>query len=272
MKTHREYVDSVGEHMRLLNNAKWAVFTEQFLGPRWSATTTEGRIPDVLAVRKSYTDPCVRIIEVKVSTTDFRRSLQEGTWTRYMQFCNQFYYATPSGLINKNDLPDSVGWMVHTEKGWNTIRGATYNPDGRLSEEQLMSLIFAEQEYKQYVRDLEDRIRCAKNHHYGSAAIKFSKEIRQMLQRCEEATTMHQRARSYYTNLTEDIIDALGLPENTPHYEVDRAIRAAGNGMQGSTANLLLHIGNWIRDVGAGNPTRTSLRLLKEAIGEIKNE
>lgn len=106
MDNHREHVESLADHMRQLNNDKWGVFTEKFLGPRWQTSAGEGLIPDVLAIRKSYTKPCVRILEVKVTESDFQRSLKEGKWSRYLPFCNQFYFAAPSGVIAKSDLPE----------------------------------------------------------------------------------------------------------------------------------------------------------------------
>lgn len=49
-KSHRWYVDSLADHMRVINNRVWAVFSENFLGPRYSVSAGDGVIPDVLAI------------------------------------------------------------------------------------------------------------------------------------------------------------------------------------------------------------------------------
>ena len=65
---------------------------------------------DGLAVRKSYTGPCITGYEIKVSRGDF---LQDAKWHLYLQYCNEFYFVVPNGLIKKEELPDNVGLIYY---------------------------------------------------------------------------------------------------------------------------------------------------------------
>lgn len=61
---------------------------------------------DGLGIRRSYTRPCITGYEIKVSRSDFR---QDAKWHLYLQYCNEFYFVCPAGLIKKDELPDNVG-------------------------------------------------------------------------------------------------------------------------------------------------------------------
>lgn len=79
-------------------------------GPTW--TSSHLRM-DAWAVRKSWTDPCVWGYEIKVNRSDF---LRDEKWGRALTYCNQFYFACPSGLIHPEELPAEVGllWAAKT--------------------------------------------------------------------------------------------------------------------------------------------------------------
>jgi hypothetical protein len=65
---------------------------------------------DGLAITKSYASPRITGYEIKVSRSDF---LQDSKWHLYLQYCNEFYFVVPYGLINKNELPENVGLMYY---------------------------------------------------------------------------------------------------------------------------------------------------------------
>ena len=65
---------------------------------------------DGLAITKSYTKPCIIGYEIKVSRGDF---LQDGKWHLYLQYCNEFYFVVPHGLVKKDELPDNVGLIYY---------------------------------------------------------------------------------------------------------------------------------------------------------------
>lgn len=65
---------------------------------------------DGLAVRRSYTKPCITGYEIKVSRGDF---LQDNKWHLYLQYCNEFYFVVPAGLISKEEIPENVGLIYY---------------------------------------------------------------------------------------------------------------------------------------------------------------
>ncbi|MCR5791376.1 MAG: MmcB family DNA repair protein [Lachnospiraceae bacterium] len=69
---------------------------------------------DGFAMTRSYTKPCIKIYEVKVSRSDF---LRDNKWNLYKQYCNELYFVVPKGLIEKTELPDDVGLIYYNREG-----------------------------------------------------------------------------------------------------------------------------------------------------------
>lgn len=69
---------------------------------------------DGFAMTRSYTKPCIKIYEIKVSRSDF---LRDNKWELYKQYCNELYFAVPKGLIDKTELPDDVGLIYYNRDG-----------------------------------------------------------------------------------------------------------------------------------------------------------
>ena len=82
--------------------------TEVKSGSTWFSK--ELAILDALAIKKSWTKPCITGYEVKVSRQDF---LNDSKWPVYKNYCHRFYFACPKGLIQPDELPDDVGliWL-----------------------------------------------------------------------------------------------------------------------------------------------------------------
>lgn len=80
---------------------------------------------DAVGITKSYTKPCIKIYEVKVERSDFVR---DNKWNCYLQYCNEFYFICPAGLIKKEELPMEVGliWYNPETKALTTKRKAVY--------------------------------------------------------------------------------------------------------------------------------------------------
>lgn len=68
---------------------------------------------DAWAMAKSWAHPRTWAYEVKVSRSDFQR---DNKWQGYLQYCNEFYFACPSGLIKPEEVPDGCGllWVAST--------------------------------------------------------------------------------------------------------------------------------------------------------------
>lgn len=80
---------------------------------------------DGLAITKSYTKPNIVGYEIKVSRNDF---LQDNKWHLYLQYCNEFFFVVPKGLIKKDELPENVGLIYYDPdtQALRTVKKALY--------------------------------------------------------------------------------------------------------------------------------------------------
>ena len=60
-----------------------------------------------------------------MSRNDF---LQDNKWHLYLQYCNEFYFVVPKGLVKKEELPDHVGLIYFNPdtKALRTVKKALY--------------------------------------------------------------------------------------------------------------------------------------------------
>lgn len=65
---------------------------------------------DGIGITKSYTAPCVTGYEIKVSRSDFQR---DNKYHLYLQYCNEFYFVVPAGLLKKEEIPDNMGLIYY---------------------------------------------------------------------------------------------------------------------------------------------------------------
>lgn len=104
---------------QFLQDAQWMVWTQLPLGP----IGTTG-IADVVAVAKSFSNVRINIYEVKVSRSDYTGDMNRGKFLSYFQHCTQFYFACPSGLFEKSELPEGCGLITLGDKGWHVVKAA----------------------------------------------------------------------------------------------------------------------------------------------------
>jgi hypothetical protein len=80
---------------------------------------------DAVAIYKSWTRPCIRIYEIKVSRSDFLADIKFRT---YLPYCHEMYFAVPVGLIDRNELPADIGLVYYNpeKKSLSTKLKATY--------------------------------------------------------------------------------------------------------------------------------------------------
>lgn len=69
---------------------------------------------DMIAFRRSWVHQNVYGYEVKVNRGDF---IQDNKWRVYLDYCTDFYFVTPQGIIDKNELPPDVGLIVTSKNG-----------------------------------------------------------------------------------------------------------------------------------------------------------
>ena len=95
---------------------------------------------DAVAIARSYTKPRIRIFEVKISRSDF---LRDNKWNLYLQYCHEFYFACPAGMIRPDELPLEVGlmWYDPDKKTVRTKRKAAYRPEPGADMEDMYKYI-----------------------------------------------------------------------------------------------------------------------------------
>ncbi len=177
--THAELVADLQRHLAEAGHvaARPIIVSERPLGSVW----LQGGyvpVPDVVAIKCSYTKPSVTIYEVKADKGDYAADVREDKWRRYWEHCNRFLFAVPAGLIGKDELPDGAGLITLSRKGnWSVVK-APRPHDGGLGEMELLSFLFAKHEEARLVRDLRDKIANQDNWHAKAYAIQMGEQIR----------------------------------------------------------------------------------------------
>lgn len=107
--------------------------TEVKSGSTWFTSVGDMKILDGLAIRKSWSSPCFTGYEIKVSRSDF---LRDAKFYTYEELCNCLYVVCPKGMIDRTELPESVGLMYYdrekktiTTKKKAIYRKIEYTPD-----------------------------------------------------------------------------------------------------------------------------------------------
>lgn len=115
--------------------------TEVKSGPTQLAMPGGLKILDGLAIRKSWTNPCFTGYEVKISRSDF---LRDAKFYTYEELCNCLYIVCPKGMIERTELPESVGLMYYDpEKKTLTTRKKAIFRKIEYSPEMLLYIIFS---------------------------------------------------------------------------------------------------------------------------------
>ena len=71
-------------------------------------------ILDAWVMKKSWSHPSYIGYEIKVSKQDFRNDCK---WVNYLPYCNQLYFITPQGLIDKTEVPEVCGLIYVSKNG-----------------------------------------------------------------------------------------------------------------------------------------------------------
>ncbi len=87
--THAELVKSLAE--TYFDLGRWLVYTESRLGSHYMQQDLP--IPDVFAIKKSYTQMEMRTYEVKASNSDFQSDVRTLKFEKYMQHSDRVFFA-----------------------------------------------------------------------------------------------------------------------------------------------------------------------------------
>jgi len=72
---------------------------------------------DLFTIKASW-KPMPTIYEIKTSRADFFR---DAKWTHYLPYCQRFYFATPPGLVRKEEVPDPRAGLVEVDANGQVI-------------------------------------------------------------------------------------------------------------------------------------------------------
>lgn len=122
--------------------------TEVKSGPTQIVPAGSLKILDGLAIRKSWTNLCFTGYEVKVSRGDF---LRDAKFYTYEELCNCLYIVCPKGMIDRTEVPESVGLMYYDpEKKTITTRKKAIFRKIEYSPEMLLYIIFSRLDSDRY--------------------------------------------------------------------------------------------------------------------------
>ena len=133
-----------------LGEKHWKDFflTEVKSGSSWMTARGDMKILDALAIRKSWTSPCFTGYEIKISRSDF---LRDAKFYTYEELCNCLYIVCPKGMIDRTELPESVGLMYYDpdKKTIITKKKAIYRKI-EYSPEMLLYIIYSRLDSDRY--------------------------------------------------------------------------------------------------------------------------
>ncbi|MDD3881912.1 MAG: hypothetical protein PHI27_06635 [Eubacteriales bacterium] len=142
--------------------------TECKSGSTWLTAKGDMKILDALAIRKSWTNTCFTGYEIKVSRGDF---LRDAKFYTYEELCNCLYVVCPKGMIERTELPESVGLIYYNPETKNLVtkkkaiyRDITYSPDlllyiifSRLDSDRIPFYSDKKAYFEDYVAEKEHR-------------------------------------------------------------------------------------------------------------------
>lgn len=144
MSKKREVVAQEWKHNQLAEDLGISKGTNFFDVPLGSVVLESPQRADVIEVKPSYTRFCVSIYEIKVSRADFQSDIRTGKYKGYLDHCHRFYFACPSGMVDKSEIPEGCGLIVRGDKGWSSVKAAKAR-DVDIPPTTLLSLIFSRQ-------------------------------------------------------------------------------------------------------------------------------
>ena len=229
---------------------------------------THGQM-DVLVMEPSWTKTAFDCYEVKVSRSDFLGDIGSGKYLRYRPFCNRLVFATPKGMVSKDELPNGCGLVVRNEKSWRTVRRGTVEnmkPEDRATA--LQSIVFRAadapwrksgdvprpERIRRLLGVLDEREWLALR--YESQAL--GKRVAGIIHQAEEAIHNHDRARlllAQEVGLTEEEVDGHSVAEIARRVLQERPERKAPTGLIVNDINrALLYLENAKQLAGGVTP------------------
>lgn len=197
---------------------------------------------DGLAITKSYTKPNIIGYEIKVSRGDF---LQDNKWHLYLQYCNEFFFVVPKGLISKEELPENVGLIYYNpDTRLHTVKKALYRqieePVGlykyiifsRLEQDRIPFYEDTAEYARAYLEDRVDKKYIG--HRLGT---KLSKDLQDANQRLENLKYTEERLEAW--NSVENLLIKYGVL-NWRGYRGNNWLNDVENALKGGVSSKKL--------------------------------
>lgn len=196
MSTQKVRADQICHKLEQLHRGD-AFFTQVKNGPTF--TSNNLLILDAVAIKKSWTKPCITGYEIKVDRGDFTR---DEKWVHYLKYCHKFYFACPVGLIDPEELPKEIGLIYYNpEKDCLFTKRKAIPKVIELPTEMFYYIIMSQIEperhpffssrrefFEAFVRDKTER----KNLGY-EVRFKLNEYIREMERKAKEAERLAER-------------------------------------------------------------------------------
>lgn len=241
-------VNITSEHIKRLlavKHAKDVLVTECKNGQSWASGMHQLLKIDAWVLRRSWSPLTTIGYEIKVSRQDFE---QDQKWINYTDYCHEFFFVCPAGLIRAIDLPKGIGliWTTMNGVGLQTkIKADRLKPDLEKLNTLMTYIIMARsvivsdmykanegiKEQKDRIQEKADMVREQEARKELSYLVKghIRSRFEEMRKRCEKAELLSERVDKFvkrlallgitwdpkveywgHTNQTENEIELLG--------------------------------------------------------------
>jgi len=91
----------------------WTFYAEVKSGPSWGQGGKKLYKLDAVAIKLSWSKPCIYGYEIKVSRSDFLRG-RDTALREYTKYCHKFSFVCPPDVIKISELPGDVGLIYYS--------------------------------------------------------------------------------------------------------------------------------------------------------------
>ena len=105
------------------------LLSERYEGSEWEFiphfhSFRHDRTADAIAINTWQTRGCHRVgFEVKVSRSDYKHELEQPEKRKWLEdFCHQFYFVVPIGLVKADEVPEGCGLIYATAGGLKQVK------------------------------------------------------------------------------------------------------------------------------------------------------
>jgi hypothetical protein len=202
---------------------------------------------DVWALRTRWGgEHDTRCYEVKVNRSDFLTDVRSQKYSKYLPFARRVYFAVPSGLVKRTEVPPGTGLITRNENGWRVQVQPTAH-DAPVSVEFALALLRRDIEEKREQRRLRDRGVSEDNHRLSPVAWRLGRDVAEKLALAERGDvkplSVDEQNRRYYADellkSVEEMWGAAGHEDSLLRSHVSpRALAEAAAGMMRDAAGL----------------------------------